>query len=995
MKSFKFWQFFILSVLLYYVCTPLLLANENAWNIPSFVDGVKQPVQSLNGVWQFRFAPAAKWESVQVPGELAMQGYAIEHDKPYTYQKTFIIPSDYAGKRVILRFDGVYSQARLTINGKFVREHHGGFTRWETDITDFVKTGKTNEMQLEITDRIDEISYASGYAHHPVGGILRNVTLFALPQTHLLDFHVETLLDTLYRDAQLKIGYSAVNAGNDIKIVYSLLDDNGRVKATYTSSVGHDGDFVDVIDVKNPMKWDAEHPNLYSLQVSLQRQGRQIAQFDCKVGFREIKIVRDRMLVNGNPVKLRGADRHDIHPALGRASTAYIDSLDVVLFKEANMNFVRTSHYPPSEKFVEFCDRYGIYVECETAVCFVHSHRQKNYSATGESQNNPAFTDRYLSQLHEMVKTFRSHPSVLLWSIGNENVFGDNFQKSWDWVKATDTTRPVIFSYPGHVKGDRIYDVLSMHYPYVDGSLSQYGINTVHFQGEGIPVIFDEWAHPACYVYETLQADPNIREFWGKSIDMMWSGLFDAPGGLGGGIWGFVDEIFMLPAPKAGLPWWKEFARTAKPEGFLGNCIGYGEWGIVDIWRRKKPEFWSTKKAYSPVRLLQEQVFDFTPGQRIVLTVYNRFDHTRLDEVKAYATYKGVRKEIKLPATEPHRKGALAIAGDNWENGEKLTIEFLTGDNQLIDIYDITLGQEKIELPRTVYQGGLNIEETGDYVTVKGNGFEIPFSRETGLICNAKAGGQTLIEKGPFLNMDVNLNQLTGAESRRNARKYISSDADWKKTGFTCQKTNGHVCVTITGVYRDVHIDMQVDIAPEGKITFDYSTSGELNGYLRESGLKFYLADAIDHLQWKRKGYWSYYPEDDFAGNEGEAPFYSNLQAPYGKRPVQDWQSDTHNYFYWADAGAGSSRPLTQAAKGMKENVFVYTLTTKDRQGFSVVSPDASIACRTDRLPNEQLTLYANNRWDYPEIAWGNFCRNIENTPCFGRIAIILNITNH
>jgi len=991
MKSITFKQLSLLSAILTCACLLPLSANERTWPVPSFVDGVKQPVQSLNGDWQFRFTPTGKWATVQVPGELAMQGYAIAHDTPYAYRKSFTVPADYAGKRLILRFDGVYSHARLTVNGQFAREHHGGFTRWETDVTDFVKAGKQNELQLEVTDRIDEISYASGYAHHPVGGILRNVTLFVLPQTHLLDFHVETLMDTCYEDAQLKIGYSTVSGGADTEVIYTLLDENGGVKATSSSIIRKGGDQVAVIDVKSPLKWDAEHPNLYTLEVSLRTKGRPIVQFACKVGFREIKVDGNRLLVNGRPVKLRGANRHDIHPALGRSTTAEVDSIDALLFREANLNFVRTSHYPPSEKFVEYCDRYGIYVECETAVCFVHSHRQKNYASTGESQDDPAFTDRYLSQCREMVKTFRSHPSVLLWSIGNENVYGSNFRKCWDWVKATDTTRPVIFSYPGHVKDDKIYDLLSIHYPYVDGSASQYGLTTVRFQWQGgIPTLFDEWAHPACYTYQTLQDDPNIREFWGQSIDRMWSGLFESRGGLGGAIWGFVDEVFMLPEPKAGAPWWKEFARTAKPEGFQGNCIGYGEWGIVDIWRRKKPEFWSTQKACSPVRLLQETVAEFTPGQRIILPVYNRFDHTRLDEIKAFITYRGVRKALKLPAVEPHRKGALIIDGDDWANGEQLTVAFLSGDNRLIDIYNVRLGQAIIELPRAAYQGGLSIEEAGNMLTVKGNGFEIPFCKETGLICDARAGGQALIVKGPFLNMDVNLNQLTGAEVRRNASKYRTSEADWKKTDFACRQKGGHVWVTVAGDYGDVRLDLQVDIAPEGTITFDYAVDGEPNGYLRESGLKFQLTDAIEQLQWKRKGYWSYYPDHDFAGNEGEAPFYGSGQAPYGKQPVQAWQWDTHNYFYWADAGAGSSRPLTQAARGMKENVYAYTLTTKDSRGIAVVSPDASVACRTDRLPDEQLTLFVNNRWDYPEIAWGNYCRNMENTPCHGRITLII-----
>jgi len=154
--------------------------------------------------------------------------------------------------------------------------------------------------------------------------------------------------------------------------------------------------------------------------------------------------------------------------------------------------------------------------------------------------------------------------------------------------------------------------------------------------------------------------------------------------------------------------------------------------------------------------------------------------------------------------------------------------------------------------------------------------------------------------------------------------------------------------------------------------------------------LKFYLAGAIEHLQWKRKGYWNYYPANDFAGNEGEVSFYSNGQAPYGKPPMQPWHLDTHNYFYWADAGAASSKPLTQAAKGMKENVYAYTLSANNKRGFSVVSADASVACRADRLTNEQLTLYTNNRWDYPEIAWGNYCKTLENIPCYGRITIML-----
>ena len=966
------------------------LPIEASYIIPAEVEGMSSSSLLLNGDWQFRFAPQGKWNTVQVPGELAMQGYAIEHDTPYLYRKSFTLPADYKGKRVILRFDGVYSHAVLSVNGKQVREHHGGFTRWETDVTEFVRPGKKNEIQLEITDRIDDISYASGYAHHPIGGILRDVTVFALPETCFYDFAVETHLDSLYRDAVLKVSYTGRTAGN-AEVVYSLTDPAGRqVPLSQSIFVLKEDGNSNELPVRNPLKWDAEHPNLYTLTVALREEGEEICRFSQQIGFRDVKIVKDRMLVNGLPVKLRGACRHDIHPTLGRTTTAELDSLDALRFKQSNMNFVRTSHYPPSERFLHFCDRFGIYVESETAVCFVDTYRQKNY-APGRTQDSAEFAPRYLSQCREMVKAFRSHPSVLFWSIGNESVYGKNFQDCWDWVKATDTTRPVIFSYPGSVGEKKpIYDILSMHYQDVDGNLNQWGRATRNYQGHGIPALFDEWAHPACYTYKTLQDDPNIREFWGISIDKMWSGLFDAPGGLGGAIWGYIDETFMLPEPKMGTSFWKEFARTAKPEDFQGNCVGYGEWGIVDVWRREKPEFWATRKAYSPVRLLTEQVGDYTTGERLLLPVYNRFDHTDLNEIKVRYIYKGIEKETQTASIAPHQKGVLIIPAENWEEGSELLIRFFTAGGDLIDASLVTLGQPAITLPQSHRNGPLLVEENTDRIVVKGEGFEIPFCKETGLICNATVDGQVFIEKGPFLNLDINLNHLTGAEVRKSATKFLTADADWRKQSITYMKQGKNVQVILKGRYNDVDTDIRLLISPEGRMEINYLTNGQPNGFLRETGLSFYLPETMEQLKWKRRGHWSYYPAGEFAGNEGETSLYNPNQVAYGERPQQPWQMDTHNYYYWADAGANCDRPLTQMAKGMKENIYYYTLNAGNPStGLSVVSPDASVACRSNKRADGQLILYVNNRWDYPEIAWGNYCKTLEANPCFGKIEII------
>ncbi|MDR3232915.1 MAG: hypothetical protein LBT46_04510 [Planctomycetaceae bacterium] len=962
--------------------TVRVFSEEKTYLIPSAHTGVKQPVLLLNGIWQFQLLPGGKWTSIQVPSEAAMQGYAIEHDKPFRYRKSFVLPADYRTKTVILRFDGVYSYVRLWVNGIFVREHHGGFTRWETDVTSLVKPGKKNEIELEVTDRIDDISYASGYAHHPVGGILRDVTIFALPQTYVYDFHIETLLDSLYQDAALRINYSAEGSG---EIACTLTAPDGQTVPLSPNKFSLSGlpAQTRTFSVRAPLKWDAEHPNLYTLTATVYQEGKEVSRFNQQVGFREIKIVKNQLLVNGQPVKLRGACRHDSHPLLGRMTTAEFDRLDAVRFKQSNMNYVRTSHYPCSETFVDYCDRLGIYVESETAVCFVQPHRSQGYDP-GDTQNNTAYADRYLPQFQEMVKTFRSHPSVIIWSLGNESRYGSNFHLCKEWVMKADPARPTMFSYHSTQKDDapKIYNIQSEHYPGMQSNLSR----------NEMPILFDEWAHVSCYSYATLREDPNIREFWGISIDKLWENLFDAPGGLGGAIWGYVDETFQLP-DKDWEPSWMAFGkREDLGEDYTGNCIGYGEWGIVDLWRREKPEFWAAKKAYSPVRLLTRRVTDFMDGEQLILPVRNRFDHTNLDEITVRYTYRGVEKTLKPAAIAPHQQGSLVIPGENWTEGEKLFVRFFTKQNELIDADAITLGREinTVSASAKSSKTALSIEETGGYMTVKGDGFEIPFDKSTGLITNAASRGETVIAKGPFLNLDVILPEKSGFIYKQNHERVENSD--WKKTGFTYKKNNERVEITLSGVYRQVAAEFLIHISPDGQLQIDYLTSGESKGQLREAGLKFQLPETIQRLKWKREAYWSYYPEDSFSGHEGDVSLYDSRQAAYRQQPVQPWHLDTRNFYY--DTDINRVQPLTQQAKGMKENCYRYVLATETGKGtLAVCSADASMACRINRNAQEQLILYANNRWDYPENTYSNYYKKLEPTPCFGQLTFDLSST--
>ncbi|GHT72029.1 hypothetical protein AGMMS50239_41360 [Bacteroidia bacterium] len=235
---------------------------------------------------------------------------------------------------------------------------------------------------------------------------------------------------------------------------------------------------------------------------------------------------------------------------------------------------------------------------------------------------------------------------------------------------------------------------------------------------------------------------------------------------------------------------------------------------------------------------------------------------------------------------------------------------------------------------------------------------------------------EIIIGKGPFLHLDVNKNVPTDA-------------ADWQKKDLSYRQKNGQVEITLSGTYRQVAIDFQIQIFPNGQMQVNYYTVGEPNGYLREAGLKFYLPETIRHLKWQRKGYWSYYPENSFSGNEGEAALYESRQSAYGEQPVQPWHLDTRNYYYLGDAGANCIQPLTQQAKGMKENIYQYTLSTDTKQGtVSVGSSDASVACRINKTEKDQLILYISNRWDYPEIGWGDYSKQLNASPCYGRLTL-------
>ena len=340
--------------------------------VPSSVASVQRPVISLAGEWRVNMDPPAEfwksaldtsWTKMTVPNEFATQGLPIVPNREYPCRRTIRIPADFANQRIFLRFDGVYSFARVWVNGIYVRDHFGGFTAWDCEITDHVKPGEDAELVVGVTDRSDDISQESYYAKHPIGGILRDVRLFAVPRDYLRSLAATVTLDDKFQDGRIHLAAelsSGIDASGRLEV--KVTDDSGRALALQPGSITFaprsESASADIV-ISAPKPWDAEHPNTYTLEVSLvigKTVGQSIRR---RIGFRTVKRDGNQLLVNGKPVKLRGVCRHSIHPIYGRAVPPEFDEMDAKLLRAGHINFVRTSHYPPSEQFLDACDPRG------------------------------------------------------------------------------------------------------------------------------------------------------------------------------------------------------------------------------------------------------------------------------------------------------------------------------------------------------------------------------------------------------------------------------------------------------------------------------------------------------------------------------------------------------------------------------------------------------------------------------------------------------------
>ena len=444
---------------------------------------------SLEGTWKFNWVANAderptdfyktdlddsKWNNIQMPGNWEMLGYGqpeyvnngfawrghFDQQPPAvptkdnhvgSYRREINIPANWDGKRVIAHFGSVTSNIYLYVNGKFAGYAEDSKVAAEFDITPFLKKGK-NLIAFQ-TFRWCDGSWCEDQDFWRLSGPARENYLYARSKDHrLLDVRVETELKNNYKDGYLNI--TAKVQGNTLAY-FGLYDPDGKeVIVTGTDNV-RNGVAKYQLRVKNVRKWSAETPNLYTLVVSPIQNGGMYLPYEIvqvKVGFRKVEIKNKQFLVNGQPVLLKGADRHEIDPDEGYNVSEQRMIQDIMMMKRMNINAVRTSHYPNDPRWYDLCDKYGLYVVAE-------ANQESHGFQYGDdaAAKKPEFAKQIMERNQHNVSMFYNHPSIVTWSMGNETVMGDNFLKAYKWIKSQDKTRPVQYEQARRGEGTDIF----------------------------------------------------------------------------------------------------------------------------------------------------------------------------------------------------------------------------------------------------------------------------------------------------------------------------------------------------------------------------------------------------------------------------------------------------------------------------------------------------------------------------------------------------------
>ncbi len=593
---------------------------------------------SLNGLWKFNWVrkPAdrpinfykkdydvSQWSNIEVPGNWELQGFGIPiytnilypfdpADPPFiphdwnpvgSYRRSFIVPKNWNGRQIFVHFGGVSSAIYVWVNGERVGYSQGSKTPSEFNITKYLHEG-VNTLSVEVYRWCDG-SYLEGQDYWKISGIEREVYLFSIPKTHIRDFFVLGDLDDNYQNGILKVSIHLKNylskPSEEHQILLCLLDNNKRmiietsVKKELVIPPGEETIIYSEQSINKPAKWNAEIPHLYSLVLSLiDSSGKTIEVVSCKVGFRKVEIKDGQLLVNKVPILIKGVNRHEHDPLTGRAISEEFMVKDIQLMKQFNINAVRTSHYPNNPKWYDLCDEYGIYLVDEANI---ESHGI-GYDPKETLGNNPEWKEAHLDRTIRMVERDKNHPSVIVWSLGNEAGDGVNFTSTYKWIKERDPSRPI--HYERAEQGPNT-DIFCPMYPLIK-ELEVYAGNK-----QTRPLIMCEYAHAMG------NSVGNLQDYW-DTIEK-YKVL------QGGFIWDWVDQTFLKKNEKG--EYWAYGGDMGDYEVWNdGNfCVN----GLIQADRSLHPHIWEVKKVYQYIKM---QPIDLGRGE---LRVENKYDFLNLN----------------------------------------------------------------------------------------------------------------------------------------------------------------------------------------------------------------------------------------------------------------------------------------------------------------------------------------------------------------------------
>ena len=599
---------------------------------------------SLEGKWKFNFskdhdkAPRdfyslkyddSQWTDFPVPGILELNGYGdaiysnngypwrtqfrpeppfVEERNNYTgsYRKMVTVPADWKGERIYLHVGSATSNLMVWVNGKFVGYSEDSKVSAEFDLTKYLTPGKENLIAMQVMRWCDG-SYLEDQDFWRFTGIAREVYLYARPQAHIADLFITPDLVNNYQDGTLEVKLNAVGAKGET-VMFSLKDKEGKEVAAQTAKVGGNGEVKVNFDIKNPLKWTAETPNLYTLYTTLM-DGKQVAEVvPQRVGFRKVEIKNAQVLVNGQPVLFKGANRHELDPVTG-----YVVSMDRMLedirvMKELNINAVRTCHYPNDPRWYELCDIYGIYMVAEANI---ESHGMGYGDKTLAKE--PTYEKAHLERNESNIKIYKNHPFIIFWSVGNEAGYGPNFEKAYDLVKAYDPSRPCQYEQAGQNGKTDIF--CPMYYDY--GGCDKYS------QGDNPrPLIQCEYAHAMG------NSMGGFKEYW----DMVRK----YPKFQGGFIWDFVDQGLRVKNKqgKTIYAYGGDFGRYPTSDHNFNNN------GIVNPDRKPNPHANEVRYYYQNIWATAK---DLKAGE---VEVYNENFFKSLDDVELQWTLESEGKVL-------------------------------------------------------------------------------------------------------------------------------------------------------------------------------------------------------------------------------------------------------------------------------------------------------------------------------------------------------------